>query len=472
MSMMSAFIGFNGVNAKKLPPATFVASATSMTTTIAKPSGLREGDLMFVFMPYGTFTSITGGDGGWATTSVGPWPTYGYYTSLAWKVVTAFDVSSSLTAAGGNSNGLISAAFRGPKSAVAMSSAVSTQNSNSLTLSRNAKSQYSLGQVAFSADRDAVSTYPTRPSGWTTGLNFLAQYFNCTFDYRIDDTQPTSAGEDAWIGYPTTYNQAGFNIELRGEAADLEAFDPSKLSTIKAWWSPDYGVTMDGSNRVAAWADKIGGHTPVQATAANKPLWVASASSMLGGARPLMYFDSTARFLEMANFPASFPTGNDETWCFAASRLTSTGSDWTPAILGYAGHRGIGYAGANWNSQSPYPTNNFAVMHSSGSDMGQFSPSMITNAIVGARWGGTGTRARRNGSRVGESGLSSAITTGNLRIGRRTNGSDNIVGYVGDIIVTGSLTVWECLKLEGWLAWRYGQAGSLPSTHPYKNAPP
>ena len=27
-------------------------------------------------------------------------------------------------------------------------------------------------------------------------------------------------------------------------------------------------------------------------------------------------------------------------------------------------------------------------------------------------------------------------------------------------------------KVEGWMAWTYGQQGRLPSTHPYKNSAP
>jgi hypothetical protein len=250
------------------------------------------------------------------------------------------------------------------------------------------------------------------------------------------------------------------------------AFDPSKLPTVKAWWSPDYGVTKDGSNRVSAWADKIGGHTPVQATAASQPLWVANAASMLGGTRPLVHFDSNARYLEMAAFPSSLPLGTDETWLWGASRMTATGSVWTPAIIGYGGHRGIGYGGSNWSSQSPYPVNYFAVMRSGGSDAFQAAPSMITNAIVGARFGSTGIIGRRNGAQVGTSSDGTSITSGNLRLGRRTNGSDNIIGYVGDIVVTGALTSAEVEKLEGWYAWRYDQTSLLPSGHPYKTKRP
>jgi len=249
-------------------------------------------------------------------------------------------------------------------------------------------------------------------------------------------------------------------------------FDPSRLAATKAWWSPDFGITKDTASRVSSWADKIAGHTAIQATAASQPLWVENAATMLGGERALVRCDSNARFLEMTNFPATFPLGTDETWIFAASRMTATGSVWTPSIISYAGQRGIGYGGSNWSTQTPNNTNYFSVMRSSGSDAFQVAPSMLTNAIVAARFGAAGIIGRRNGAQVGTSSDGVSIATGNLRIGRRTNGVDNIVGYIGDIIVTGALTEAEYTKMEGWLAWRYAQQSLLPAAHPYKTRRP
>lgn len=248
-------------------------------------------------------------------------------------------------------------------------------------------------------------------------------------------------------------------------------FTPLDLATVVAWWSPDSGVTMDGSNLVSSWSDRVAGFAALQATGANKPTWRANAASMLGGVRPLMHFTDTDRFMEMAAFPSTVPLGAAETWLFAASRLTATGTAFTPAIIGYGGHRGIGYAGVAWNPVDPTVTNRFAVMRSSGSDAFQAPPSMLANAIVGAKFG-PDIVGRRDGAQVGTSADGVSITTGNLRLGRRTNGSDNIVGYVGDIVITGALTLAEAEKVEGWLAWRYDQQALLAVGHPYKNNPP
>lgn len=248
-------------------------------------------------------------------------------------------------------------------------------------------------------------------------------------------------------------------------------FTPLDVETVVAWWSPDTGVTMDGSGLVSSWADRVAGHDAVQATAANKPTWRASAASMLGGLRPLMEFTDSSRFLEMAAFPPTMPLGANETWLFAASRLTATGTGTSPAIIGYGGARGIGANGAEWNTTDPTQTNRFFAMRSGGSDAFRVAPSMLTNAIVGAKFG-PDIVGRRNGAQVATSPDGVSITTGNLRIGRRTNGTDNIIGYVGDVAVFGALATADVERIEGWFAWRYSQQALLPSGHPYKNNPP
>lgn len=248
-------------------------------------------------------------------------------------------------------------------------------------------------------------------------------------------------------------------------------FSPLDIESVVAWWSPDSGVTMDGSGLVSSWVDRVAGHEAIQATAANKPTWRASAATMLGGKRPLMHFTDTNRFLEMAAFPATMPLGAAETWLFAASRLTGTGSGATSTIIGYGGQRGMGAAGVEWNTIDPTQTNRFSVMRSAGSDAMRVAPSMLTNAVVGAKFG-PDIVGRRNGAQVGTSSDGTSITTGNLRLGRRTNGVDNIVGYVGDIAVFGALTLADVERIEGWLAWRYDQQALLVTGHPYKNNPP
>jgi hypothetical protein len=66
----------------------------------------------------------------------------------------------------------------------------------------------------------------------------------------------------------------------------------------------------------------------------------------------------------------------------------------------------------------------------------------------------------------------SAITEP-LNIGLHAQASFNYAGSVAEMaIVTGSMTLVDRQKMEGYLAWKWGLVDNLPSDHPYKDAPP
>ena len=51
--------------------------------------------------------------------------------------------------------------------------------------------------------------------------------------------------------------------------------------------------------------------------------------------------------------------------------------------------------------------------------------------------------------------------------------SGSFRGLVGEIvIVTSALSTTDRQKLEGYLAWKWGTASTLPAGHPYRSVPP
>ena len=48
--------------------------------------------------------------------------------------------------------------------------------------------------------------------------------------------------------------------------------------------------------------------------------------------------------------------------------------------------------------------------------------------------------------------------------------TDGMIGEV--VIVDGELSTEDRQKMEGYLAWKWGQVSKLPAAHPYKNAAP
>jgi hypothetical protein len=74
---------------------------------------------------------------------------------------------------------------------------------------------------------------------------------------------------------------------------------------------------------------------------------------------------------------------------------------------------------------------------------------------------------------------SNSITTGVFRVATNRGGNRRLRMNMAEMLVvkgkpgTSTNTSMENLqKVEGWMAWTYGQQGRLPSTHPYKNSAP
>jgi hypothetical protein len=53
------------------------------------------------------------------------------------------------------------------------------------------------------------------------------------------------------------------------------------------------------------------------------------------------------------------------------------------------------------------------------------------------------------------------------------NGAQFWPGYLNEfLLVPRNLTLLQRQQLEGYLAWKWGLQGNLPSTHPFKLGPP
>lgn len=80
-------------------------------------------------------------------------------------------------------------------------------------------------------------------------------------------------------------------------------FSTANLSGLRAWGRADT-LVYDGSNLVSEYTDKTGnGYSPVQATGANKPLYISSDSAI--GGRPSVEGDGVNSFMLDASFPST-----------------------------------------------------------------------------------------------------------------------------------------------------------------------
>lgn len=92
--------------------------------------------------------------------------------------------------------------------------------------------------------------------------------------------------------------------------------------------------------------------------------------------------------------------------------------------------------------------------------------------------GGSGlgsSTARVDGGVFNGSGAADTTSTNNplrVLIGD-AHGQTPWLGYVGEVrVFKNAIGTDDIFKEEGYLAWKWGLQGNLPSDHPYKNAPP
>jgi hypothetical protein len=77
---------------------------------------------------------------------------------------------------------------------------------------------------------------------------------------------------------------------LKTPGVDPGGWNPGMTSTAPTCWlDANYGITKDTSNRVAAWASRVGSVSFTQSTDGNKPVWTVNSINGL----PALVFDGT-----------------------------------------------------------------------------------------------------------------------------------------------------------------------------------
>jgi hypothetical protein len=98
-----------------------------------------------------------------------------------------------------------------------------------------------------------------------------------------------------------------------------------------------------------------------------------------------------------------------------------------------------------------------------------------TNSIISFTQnnsGGGTSSAFRTGNSVGTSTGNVIVSTA-LYIGTRITTNDYWKGYIGEVIIFNTaLSANDRQSIEGYLGWKWGLQGNLPSTHNQKNFPP
>lgn len=262
-----------------------------------------------------------------------------------------------------------------------------------------------------------------------------------------------------------------FNM-MRAKAAG-EPWTPTELGSalLTAWYDAADGntITLNGTN-VAQWADKSGnsGRDLSQATASNQPLY--SATGMNGLAT--VTFDGVADRLTGTLTTA---TSVSAVVLVRFTNLNQPAGDYE-YVYSWGGLSGAGKQ-ANIGRWSATSVNNRYYIYT-GAEPVCFGPVLAGQTpLLLSQVVGLSTPKHKlwlNGApQTVDEFLPAMSLNPVFQLGKQTTYNNMLKGSISEILLFNSaITDQERLKIEGYLAWKWGHQASLPADHPYKASPP
>ena len=265
-------------------------------------------------------------------------------------------------------------------------------------------------------------------------------------------------------------------------------WEPSQLAALSGWWdasdsstlfdATSGGSTPPPSGDVLRIEDRSGnGFDLTQATAANAPYYETNYQNGLS----VLRFDIRGQNLRRSTVPICKAV--DGFSCFAVVKggqffstagyvfNVGTGvSDATRAHLYLFGLDEIGHGGrrldADSFAQKQTPTSNFVNSFVIAASEYDYSAAESNACLDGVQYTPVSFQS---------SGQTSATDSFRVSIGANLVDAANFGfdGRIGEVIaVDAKLSQADREKVEGYLAHKWGLAGNLPVSHPYKNAAP
>ena len=240
---------------------------------------------------------------------------------------------------------------------------------------------------------------------------------------------------------------------------------PAQVPTI-AWWDFSNTNTITTATGISAIKDLSGnGFTMSQATGGTQPTITTNAINnlnvaTLNGSQNL----SSSRVFTTSNFCAiavvSAAAGSSSAGQDVLSQYDSGGSTNRTIILQKYGVSPYNQVGVFFNTGSSYTVNSTTVAFDS-------TPHIICSESDGA--GNWDCRVDGHAAEGSITGANLTPLNTSTEIGNRGNGLGGYTGNIAEIVVC---TSSNRQLVEGYLAWKWGIASNLPSTHPYYSAPP
>lgn len=254
-----------------------------------------------------------------------------------------------------------------------------------------------------------------------------------------------------------------------------QLWTPAAITTALWLDAADASTVTTVSGAVSQWNDKSGnGRNFTQGTAANRPAYTASALNGLPAVTP----DGSNDWL---TGPVVFPgTTPDDYYIVAVLRMLSiisSGANTSNGLFYQTGsvvlNSNVYFNLADTNFANKSVTDLFPP---SGGFIGAATTTQANTSYIFAFSRTSGTRAIWINATIDASQSGAENYTGTAMVATdlfMLRGLNNALNaHVGEIVALPYPSDANRQRLEGYLAHKWGLAGSLPAGHPYKTTPP
>jgi len=234
-------------------------------------------------------------------------------------------------------------------------------------------------------------------------------------------------------------------------------FSPKSVSGLQLWLDAADTPTVIGTSPVTQWNDKSGNDYNAYATASGNDL----SLSTINGLQAIIYGGSSyfiASLTSGATAPFSVFVVENQTSTNRPIYTTATSMGESGLFLNYGGTDYLSVGNTYVTRSSTITTNQTYIL------------SIVSTSVNG----GTVTLYTNGTSYMTATTLGNFTWT-SLLIGRRSYGAgqENFTGKFGEFIIFNSaVSTSQRQQVEGYLAWKWGLVGNLPSTHAYKKIRP
>jgi hypothetical protein len=261
--------------------------------------------------------------------------------------------------------------------------------------------------------------------------------------------------------------------------AAATVFSPSSFSSMQLWLDAADTTTLTGATAVSQWNDKSGRSNNVsQAVSGQQPVRYTTANGLTG----LSYTASVGGTTDTGGqwFRGTFGTAitNNQLSIFTVGSMNSAAQNYGRAIsLSQLTQNDFAASGGGTNI-ARNATSNQIIMEANGSGGPSSNISLATPFIAESIFDSANQTIFLNGTQAGTRAFTANFNIARSGIGFQAyqgvgTTSDRWDGTINEVLVYNrGLSTDDRQTVEGYLAWKWGLQGNLPTTHPYKYLSP